>query len=218
MFGYDLARPIFRNLTFTIPAGKKVAFVGASGAGKSTILRLLFRFYNPQAGEISVDGVPMKDIQIESLRRQIAVIPQETALFNDTIFYNIAYGNPSAKPEEVYNAAKLASISEVVEAMPKGFDTLVGERGLKLSGGEKQRVSIARAILKNSPILLMDEPTSSLDTKTEQEVMTSFRRLSEKRTTIVIAHRLSTIVDSDKIIVLGGVNGYVFTDCSFLTE
>eukprot|EP00026_Physarum_polycephalum_P004397 Phypoly_transcript_04416.p1 GENE.Phypoly_transcript_04416~~Phypoly_transcript_04416.p1 ORF type:complete len:708 (+),score=105.99 Phypoly_transcript_04416:116-2125(+) len=202
-FGYHKEKPVLQNLSFTVPGGSKVALVGSSGSGKSTILRLLYRFYDAQGGDIKIDGQSILDVTQESLRKNIGVVPQDTVLFNDTIYYNISYGNPNATREQVEEAARMAHIHEVIMSMPDQYDTKVGERGLKLSGGEKQRVSIARAILKNAPILFYDEATSSLDSTTEHIVMSALRKLFEKRTTVIIAHRLSTIVDADEIIVLG---------------
>jgi ABC-type transport system involved in Fe-S cluster assembly fused permease/ATPase subunit len=179
-----------------------VAIVGPSGAGKSTISRLLFRFYDIQRGAILIDGQDIRDVTQETLRAQIGMVPQDTVLFNDTIAYNIRYGRPDADPEEVTRAADLAQIGPFIAKLPDGYRTMVGERGLKLSGGEKQRVAIARTILKAPPILILDEATSALDTHTEQEIQTSLDLVSQGRTTIVIAHRLSTIVSADEIIVL----------------
>ncbi len=201
-FAYESDRQILNNVSFTIPGGKSLAIVGPSGSGKSTISRLLFRFYDVSDGAIRVDGQDIRDVTQESLRARIGVVPQDTVLFNDTIGYNIAYGRPNATPEEVVDAAKSARIHEFVESLPEGYDTVVGERGLKLSGGEKQRVAIARTILKNPPILILDEATSALDTQTERAIQDSLKALAEDRTTVTIAHRLSTIVDSDEIIVL----------------
>eukprot|EP01132_Coremiostelium_polycephalum_P005375 gene5375-6707_t len=202
-FGYNESKNVLNNVSFECEGGKRVALVGTSGSGKSTILRLLYRFYDVNNGSIEIDGQDIRDIKLESLRQQISVVPQDTVLFNDTIYYNIAYGNLNATKEQVYEAAKLAHIHEVILNMTDGYDTVVGERGLKLSGGEKQRVSIARAILKNSPIIFYDEATSSLDTATEQDIMQALGSLFKGRTTIMIAHRLSTVVDADEIIVLG---------------
>ncbi|EFA84369.1 ABC transporter B family protein [Heterostelium album PN500] len=202
-FGYNEAKNVLNDISFKVEGGKRVAIVGTSGSGKSTILRLLYRFYDPVAGAVEIDGQDLRDITQHSLRDSIAVVPQDTVLFNDTILYNISYGNPNATREQVEEAARLAHIHEVIMNMPEGYETMVGERGLKLSGGEKQRVSIARAILKNSPILFYDEATSSLDTATEQYIMQALRGFFKNRTTIMIAHRLSTVVDADEIIVLG---------------
>ncbi len=201
-FSYDPEREILHGISFTVPAGRKVAIVGPSGAGKSTISRLLFRFYEPTAGRILIDGQDIRNVTQESLRRNIGIVPQDTVLFNDTIGYNIRYGRLDASEEEMIAAAKMAQIHDFVMRLPKQYDTLVGERGLKLSGGEKQRVAIARTILKNPPILVLDEATSALDTMTERQIQAALERVSENRTTLVIAHRLSTIVDADEIIVL----------------
>jgi ATP-binding cassette, subfamily B, heavy metal transporter len=201
-FGYDPRRPILKGVSFTVPAGRTVAIVGPSGAGKSTISRLLFRFYDPNAGGILIDGQDISTITQASLRAAIGIVPQDTVLFNDTIFYNIAYGRPGASVEEVERAARLAHIHDFVLRLPDGYKTMVGERGLKLSGGEKQRVAIARTILKQPDILLFDEATSALDTHTEREIQANLREVSRGRTTLVIAHRLSTVIDADEIIVL----------------
>jgi ATP-binding cassette subfamily B protein len=201
-FGYDPRRPILRDVSFTVPAGRTVAIVGPSGAGKSTISRLLFRFYDVAAGRITIDGRDIRSVTQASLRAAIGVVPQDTVLFNDTIYYNIAYGRPDASPAEIEQAARLARIHDFVMSLPDGYQSVVGERGLKLSGGEKQRVAIARTILKRPRILLFDEATSALDSHTEREIQTSLREVSADRTTLVIAHRLSTVVDADKIIVL----------------
>ena len=198
----DAARPILKNISLHVPAGKTVAIVGPSGAGKSTISRLLFRFYDVTAGRILIDGQNIADVQQESLRRAIGMVPQDTVLFNDTIRYNIRYGRPDATDAEVEEAAKMAQIHKFVMSLPLGYDAMVGERGLKLSGGEKQRVSIARTILKGPPILVLDEATSALDSLTEQDIQNELKRISKDRTTVVIAHRLSTVVDADEIIVL----------------
>ncbi len=203
-FAYDHERPIIRGLTFTVPAGHTVAIVGPSGAGKSTISRLLYRFYEVTAGRITIDGQDIAGITQKSLRAAIGMVPQDTVLFNDTIRYNIRYGRPDASDAEVEAAAKMAQIHKFVLSLPKGYDSMVGERGLKLSGGEKQRVSIARTILKGPPILVLDEATSALDSFTEQEIQAALRKVSKGRTTLVIAHRLSTVVDADEIIVLDG--------------
>ncbi len=201
-FAYDEDREILHGVGFTVPAGRKVAIVGPSGAGKSTISRLLFRFYDPTGGRILIDGQDIRKVTQASVRRAIGIVPQDTVLFNDTIGYNIQYGRIDATMEEVVEAARMAQIHDFVMSLPKGYDTQVGERGLKLSGGEKQRVAIARTILKNPPILVLDEATSALDTMTERQIQDALNRVSENRTTLVIAHRLSTIADADEIIVL----------------
>ena len=195
-------RAILKNLSFVVNPGHKVAIVGPTGAGKSTISKLLFRFYDPSSGIISIDNQNIKDVTQSSLRSNIGVVPQDTVLFNDTIKYNIAYSKPGASIEEINNAAKLSSIDRFIANLEIGYDTIVGERGLKLSGGEKQRVAIARALLKNPKIFIFDEATSALDSKTEKSIEKSLKKLSNKNTTLVIAHRLSTIIDADKIIVL----------------
>jgi ABC-type transport system involved in Fe-S cluster assembly fused permease/ATPase subunit len=201
-FAYDPERPILKNLSLRVPPGKTVAIVGPSGAGKSTISRLLYRFYDVKSGRILIDGQDIAEVTQKSLRAVIGMVPQDTVLFNDTIRYNIRYGRPDATDEEVEQAARLAQIHDFVMSLPKGYDALVGERGLKLSGGEKQRVSIARTILKGPPILILDEATSALDSFTEHQIQSALRKVSENRTTLVIAHRLSTVVDADEIIVL----------------
>ncbi len=201
-FAYDAARPILKNISLHVPAGKTVAIVGPSGAGKSTISRLLFRFYDVTSGRILIDGQNVSDVTQASLRKAIGMVPQDTVLFNDTVRYNIRYGRPDATDAEVEAAAKMAQIHNFVLSLPKGYDAIVGERGLKLSGGEKQRVSIARTILKEPPILVLDEATSALDSLTEQEIQEALRSVSKNRTTVVIAHRLSTVVEADEIIVL----------------
>jgi ATP-binding cassette, subfamily B, heavy metal transporter len=201
-FAYDRRRPIVTDLSLTIPPGRTFAIVGSSGAGKSTISRLLYRFYDVTRGRIMIDGQDISRVTQHSLRAAVGMVPQDTVLFNDTIRYNIRYGRPNASDEEVYMAAKLAHIHEFVMSLPQGYETMVGERGLKLSGGEKQRVSIARTILKGPPILILDEATSALDTRTEQEIQKALRQVAQNRTTIVIAHRLSTVIDADEIIVL----------------
>ena len=202
VFGYRPDRPILQGITFDVPAGKTVAVVGPSGAGKSTLSRLLFRFYDVDEGEISIDGQDIRTVTQASLRAAIGIVPQDTVLFNDTIFYNIAYGRPGASQDDVTMAAKLARIDAFARSLPAGYETTVGERGLKLSGGEKQRVAIARTILKKPAILLFDEATSALDTHTEREIQESLREVSRGHTTIVIAHRLSTVIDADEILVL----------------
>ncbi len=201
-FAYDPARPILQDVSFSIPAGHTVAIVGSSGAGKSTISRLLFRFYDPGQGQILIDGQEVRDVTQASWRAAIGVVPQDTVLFNDSIFYNIAYGRPTANKDEIERAAQLASIHDFITSLPAGYKSMVGERGLKLSGGEKQRVAIARTILKQPEIFLFDEATSSLDSHTEKDIQDSLRKVSSGRTTLVIAHRLSTVVDADEIIVL----------------
>ncbi len=201
-FGYDPRRPILKDVSFTVPAGKTVAIVGPSGAGKSTIGRLLFRFYDVTGGRITLDGQDLREVTPDSLRAAIGIVPQDTVLFNDTVGYNIGYGRPAAGPDEVVAAARLARIHDFVEGLPDGYETRVGERGLKLSGGEKQRVAIARTLLKQPSIFLFDEATSSLDSKTEREIQQSLKEVSAERTTLVIAHRLSTVVEADEILVL----------------
>jgi ATP-binding cassette, subfamily B, heavy metal transporter len=201
-FAYDPARPILKGVSFEVPAGKTVAVVGPSGAGKSTLSRLLFRFYDIQSGAISIDGQNIKDITQVSLRSAIGMVPQDTVLFNDTIAYNIKYGRVDASEADIQKAAELAQIDKFIQLLPDGYKSMVGERGLKLSGGEKQRVAIARTILKAPPILILDEATSALDTHTEQEIQTSLDLVSKGRTTLVIAHRLSTVIGADEIIVL----------------
>jgi len=201
-FGYTEGQKILDKLSFVVPSGKKVAIVGGSGSGKSTIVRLLFRFYDPQNGEIRVNDQNIQAISLSSLRKAIGVVPQDSILFHDSIFYNINYGNLKASKEAVYEAAKLAEVHNAILRMPKKYDTVVGERGLKLSGGEKQRISIARALLKDPIILVYDEATAHLDTTTEQAILNSLRKLTRNRTSIVIAHRLSTVTDADKIIIL----------------
>ena len=202
-FAYDPKRKILQGLDFEVPAGHTIAIVGPSGAGKSTISRLLFRFYDVTGGAITIDGQDIRNVTQASLRAAIGMVPQDTVLFNDTIRYNIRYGRPDATDAEVEEAAKLAQIHDFITSLPEGYNSMVGERGLKLSGGEKQRVSIARTILKGPPILILDEATSALDTHTEQEIQAALKVVSRDRTTLVIAHRLSTVVDADQIIVLG---------------
>jgi ABC-type transport system involved in Fe-S cluster assembly fused permease/ATPase subunit len=201
-FHYEKARPILHDVSFRVAPGETVAIVGSSGAGKSTISRILFRFYDVASGHVRIDGQDIRDVQQASLRAAIGVVPQDTVLFNDTIYYNIAYGRPGATREEVEEAARLARIHDFIVGLPQGYDSTVGERGLKLSGGEKQRVAIARTILKNPRILLFDEATSALDTRTEQEIQRSLEEVSRGRTTVIIAHRLSTIINADEIVVL----------------
>ncbi|KAJ2781834.1 Iron-sulfur clusters transporter atm1, mitochondrial [Coemansia javaensis] len=203
-FGYIPGRPILRDLSFEIPPGARVAFVGPSGCGKSTILRLIFRFYDPASGTIEIDGQPLGSLQLESLRRAIGVVPQDMPLFNTTIFDNIRYGRPAATAAEVYAAAQQADIHRTIERWPEGYNTQVGERGLMISGGEKQRIALARALLKRPPILFFDEGTSALDVSTEQAILRNIRGVldSERRTAIFIAHRLRTIMDADIIFVL----------------
>ncbi|TDF41861.1 ABC transporter ATP-binding protein/permease [Alteromonadaceae bacterium M269] len=201
-FHYEPERPILKGLDFCIKAGQKVAVVGESGAGKSTIIKLLFRFYDVTHGEINIDGQNISSVTQHSLRKHIAIVPQDTVLFNDTLFENVRYGRPDATTEEVNEAIRLAHLKQFIESLPKGKDTMVGERGLKLSGGEKQRVAIARAILKQSPILVFDEATSSLDSQSEQAILQALKEISLGHTSLVIAHRLSTIVDADNILVM----------------
>jgi ABC-type transport system involved in Fe-S cluster assembly fused permease/ATPase subunit len=201
-FAYEPRRQILFDVSFVVPPGRTVAVVGHSGAGKSTLSRLLFRFYDVTGGRILIDGQDIRDVTQKSLRAAIGIVPQDTVLFNDTIYYNIAYGRPDASREEVIAAAKAAHIHDFIESLPDKYDTLVGERGLKLSGGEKQRVAIARALLKNPRILIFDEATSALDSKSEKAIQAELRRIAENRTTLVIAHRLSTIVDADRILVM----------------
>jgi ATP-binding cassette subfamily B protein len=201
-FHYDPERTILEGITFEVPAGKMVAIVGPSGAGKSTISRILMRFYDVSAGRVTIDGQDIREVTQASLRAAMGVVPQDTVLFNDTILYNIRYGRPEATDAEVEEAARLAQIDAFIKALPDGYQTMVGERGLKLSGGEKQRVAIARTILKAPPILMLDEATSALDSHTEREIQDALDRISKDRTTLVIAHRLSTIVGADTILVL----------------
>ncbi len=202
VFAYDPERTILKGISFRVPAGKTVAVVGPTGTGKSTISRILYRFYDIQSGSVTIDGQDIRDVTQASLRKAIGIVPQDTVLFNDTIRYNIAYGRVGAREEEILEAARLAQIDPIIRELPTGYNALVGERGLKLSGGEKQRVAIARTLLKNPPILLLDEATSALDTHTEREIQSALKLISQNRTTLVIAHRLSTIVEADEILVL----------------
>ena len=201
-FAYAPDRQILFDVSFAIPAGHTVAVVGSSGAGKSTLSRLLFRFYDVQQGRVSINGQDIREVTQSSLRAAIGIVPQDTVLFNDTIYYNIAYGRPGATREEIIAAAQSAHIHDFIESLPQGYDSMVGERGLKLSGGEKQRVAIARAILKNPAILIFDEATSALDSKSEKAIQAELRAIAQNRTTLVIAHRLSTVVDADQILVM----------------
>ena len=201
-FGYDAQRVILHGISFQVKAGEKVAIVGPTGAGKSTISRLLLRFYDPNSGRIAVDGLDLQEITQASLRDAIGVVPQDTVLFNDTIYYNIAYGDPSADEQHIYEAARTARIHDFIAQLPSGYQTRVGERGLKLSGGEKQRVAIARAVLKNPTVFFFDEATSSLDSATESDIQTNLDEISSGRSTLIIAHRLSTVVSADRILVL----------------
>ena len=201
-FGYDAQRVILHGISFQVKAGEKVAIVGPTGAGKSTISRLLLRFYDPNSGRIAVDGLDLQEITQASLRDAIGVVPQDTVLFNDTIYYNIAYGDPSADEQHIYEAARTARIHDFISQLPSGYQTRVGERGLKLSGGEKQRVAIARAVLKNPTVFFFDEATSSLDSATESDIQTNLDDISSGRSTLIIAHRLSTVVSADRILVL----------------
>ncbi|MDP1996384.1 MAG: ATP-binding cassette domain-containing protein, partial [Gallionella sp.] len=201
-FGYEPDRQILFDVSFAIPEGHTVAVVGASGAGKSTLSRLLFRFYDVQQGRILINGQDIRSVTQSSLRAAIGIVPQDTVLFNDTIYYNIAYGRPDATQQEIIAAAQAAHIHEFVESLPQGYESMVGERGLKLSGGEKQRVAIARAILKNPAILIFDEATSALDSKSEKAIQAELHAIAQNRTTLIIAHRLSTVVDADQILVM----------------
>jgi ATP-binding cassette subfamily B protein len=201
-FSYDGKRQILRDLSFDVPAGGKVAVVGASGAGKSTLARLLYRFYDVNGGAVMVNGVDIRDAKQSSLRAAIGIVPQDTVLFNDTVYYNIRYGRPDATREEVIAAAQAAHIHDLIQSLPEGYEATVGERGLKLSGGEKQRVAIARAILKKPRILIFDEATSALDSKSEKSIQAELNRVARGHTTLVIAHRLSTVMDADQILVM----------------
>jgi ATP-binding cassette, subfamily B, heavy metal transporter len=201
-FSYDGKRQILHDVSFEVPAGAKVAVVGASGAGKSTLARLLYRFYDVSGGAVLVNGVDIRDATQSSLRAAIGIVPQDTVLFNDTVYYNIRYGRPDAAREEVIAAAQAAHIHAFIESLPDGYEARVGERGLKLSGGEKQRVAIARAILKNPRILIFDEATSALDSKSEKSIQAELNRIARGHTTLVIAHRLSTVMDADQILVV----------------
>jgi ATP-binding cassette subfamily B protein len=202
VFAYDPDRVILKGVSFRVPAGKTVAIVGPTGAGKSTISRILYRFYDIQSGRVTIDGQDIRDVTQDSLRAAIGIVPQDTVLFNDTIRYNIGYGRIGASEGEILEAARLAQIDPFIRELPQGYESMVGERGLKLSGGEKQRVAIARTLLKNPPILLLDEATSALDTHTEREIQSALKLVSKNRTTLVIAHRLSTIIEADEILVL----------------
>jgi len=201
-FAYQPDRQILFDVSFTVPPGCKLAVVGASGAGKSTLARLLFRFYDVTGGRIVIDGQDLRNVQQNSLRAAIGIVPQDTVLFNDTIFYNIQYGRPDASREEVIAAAKAAQLHRFIESLPLQYESRVGERGLKLSGGEKQRVAIARALLKNPPILIFDEATSALDSKTEKAIQAQLEVAARGRTTLIIAHRLSTVMNADEILVI----------------
>jgi ATP-binding cassette subfamily B protein len=201
-FGYEPGREILKGVDLLIPAGTSLAVVGPSGAGKSTLARLLYRFYDPTAGRVLIDGQDIAAVAQRSLRAAIGIVPQDTVLFNDTIGYNIAYGRNEATQDDVEDAAKGAAIDDFVKALPHGYESMVGERGLKLSGGEKQRVAIARTLLKNPPILILDEATSALDSRTEAAIQETLDRIARNRTTIIIAHRLSTVVGADRIAVL----------------
>jgi ATP-binding cassette subfamily B protein len=214
-FSYNKKRKIINNISFSVNAGEKVAIVGPSGHGKSTLMKLLFRFYDVNDGSICIDGQDIKKVTLKSLRRAIGVVPQDTVLFNESIFENVRYGKPSSTDAEVYKAIELAHLDEFIKLLPDGVETVVGERGLKLSGGEKQRVAIARTIIKNPPILIFDEATSSLDSHSEQAILAAFRDISQNSTSLVIAHRLSTIVDADRIIFID--NGTIAEEGSHST-
>jgi ABC-type transport system involved in Fe-S cluster assembly fused permease/ATPase subunit len=201
-FGYTPQRQILFDTDFTVPAGHKVAVVGTSGSGKSTLVRLLFRFYDTDDGRILINGQDIRDVTQQSLRAAIGIVPQDTVLFNDTVYYNIAYAKPESSRDEVIRAAQMAHIHDFITSLPEGYDTVVGERGLKLSGGEKQRIAIARVILKKPRILVFDEATSALDSNSERAILGELRAIAADHTTLVIAHRLSTIVDADQILVL----------------
>ena len=201
-FSYESDRPILHDVSFDIPAGKTVAVVGPSGAGKSTLARLLYRFYDVNHGRITIDGQDIRHVTQSSLRQAIGIVPQDTVLFNDTVEYNIAYGRPGASSAEVHEAARAAHIHDFISATPKGYATMVGERGLKLSGGEKQRVAIARTLLKNPPVMIFDEATSALDSANERAIQAELKSAASGKTALVIAHRLSTVVDAHEIVVL----------------
>jgi ABC-type transport system involved in Fe-S cluster assembly fused permease/ATPase subunit len=201
-FGYEPARTILRDVSFEIPAGKTVAVVGPSGSGKSTLARLLYRFYDVQQGRIAIAGQDIREVTQSSVRQAIGIVPQDTVLFNDTVEYNIAYGRPGATRAEVEEAARAARIHGFIESVPKGYQTMVGERGLKLSGGEKQRVAIARTLLKNPPILIFDEATSALDSANERAIQAELKNVAQHKTTLLIAHRLSTVIDAHEILVM----------------
>ena len=201
-FSYNAERPILKGIDLTIPAGHTVAVVGTSGAGKSTLARLLFRFFDVDRGSICIDGQDIRQVTQDSLRTAIGIVPQDTVLFNDTLYNNLAYGRPDASEAEVHHAAQQAHLADFIQSLPQGYATQVGERGLKLSGGEKQRVAIARVLLKNPPILILDEATSSLDSISEQAILDALNAVSRQRTTLVIAHRLSTVRDADRIVVM----------------
>jgi ATP-binding cassette subfamily B protein len=202
VFAYESARPILHGISFEIPAGKTVAVVGPSGSGKSTLARLLFRFYDVGSGAITIDGQDIRQVTQGSVRRALGIVPQDTVLFNDTVRYNIAYGRTDASETEVEQAARAAHIHDFIAATPKGYDTMVGERGLKLSGGEKQRVAIARTLLKNPPIVIFDEATSALDSANERAIQAELQSAAQNKTTLVIAHRLSTVVEAHEILVM----------------